>query len=423
MGSARSRRSPRNARRSPGLDWDKTPPPPPRIRSPGGRSRSPKPLTERQWRKKYGSAPDFIPEPEERQDSPVSDKSLVDSLPDYDSDGSIYSNIVVASSRRTIDHAAEVALRQLLDHQNIALYGSRWFTIEHIPEDAPLLSLPDPGSLHALIHACKGRDGELPTRERKFALPEMLCWHVLRSLLRAVNFLHTGNKDVQNNHIDPFWQPIVHNYINPSNIQFDHEHTERRTFKDCRLKNFRRCVILPRPYDPDGPDNVGTADDRRAAFAAVGNRNEETGFEAPEFWDTALDHAPSPQSDLWSIGAVLVAMMTARTVWDLVNEKEFIDGSARRRKQADILPERFQKVTFNSRLRAFRRIPTGELAKMLPDRYGEHLPIMIEPLLSYDPLDRGTAMIAARKVEVCYRARRKYLDTGEEIFRWPSNFT
>lgn len=426
MGSSRGRRSPRNARRNLDADWDKTPSPPPSIRSPGGTLRAPHPLTQRAWVRRDASPSPSIPEEPadesgQRRYSPVSDAPSKELLPGWDrpaeessdesSYGSIGSNIVVASRRmmtgRRMTRADEDRIRRLLDHENIDLQGDDWVAHQDTPDE----NLVNAGTLESLIRNRKN-GLQFLTDKKPFALPEMLCWHVLRSLLRVMCYLHTGTRDVNDNHVDPNWQPIVHNDINPTNIRFHARHTVRckRAFKVCKLRNFSRCVVLPRPWRPHDPANEETAGDRREAFAVAGNRRVESGYEAPEFGNLAEVNAPSPACDLWSIGAVLVAMMTTRTIWDIALEKDFVESSKRPRRRRDVLPERWRKVNFTSRVRIFNRIGNGKLTRMLPEHYGDHLRMIVDALLSYNPSERGPTLEVWRNVEALYVERRRQLD-------------
>lgn len=312
-------------------------------------------------------------------------------LPDYEpSEDSNDSKIVVAhprapSSRSTSSNETRQATPNLLDHDNITTSGN------NIPEGTPA-EFRDAGTLQALIRNSKGHP-----------IPENLCWHVLRSLLRAVLYLHTGSGSTQERHVRPNWQPIIHNGINPANIFFQPGAPDSNGYKTCALGNFSHCVVLPRPWDPD-TDEEDELFDRRESWNAICHARDETGFEAPEFWDATSDYIPGPSSDLWSIGAVILAMMTGRNVWAFVLEADSTRPSASKGRQS-ASPERWQDVSLERRMLALANLKMGGLALGLPRQYYEHLRNLVDCLLSYDPDTRGIPAEHLMDMEAFYTAR------------------
>lgn len=162
----------------------------------------------------------------------------------------------------------------------------------------------DKGSLRSLLSRHEG------------GLEEDLIWHVLRELLRAVVYLHTGVR-----HDDPLiddesgpsvsrrW-PIVHCQINPDNIHFSSQGRQqpaeswgvqpggRSWWPMVKLGNFSKVAFIT---DPTPPSCI-----QQFKYTKAG---EYTWFEAPELsWYSRFDPVAG-QSDMWSIAAVAVAMM------------------------------------------------------------------------------------------------------------------
>ncbi|TPX14656.1 uncharacterized protein E0L32_005348 [Thyridium curvatum] len=117
-------------------------------------------------------------------------------------------------------------------------------------------------------------------------LPESLCWHVLLSVLRALCWLHEGQRVDwsfdQTGNSDPFsgsgrsdaeedemkvrytttsyyteripWIPIQHGSISPANIHFQYPRRSE-TYGPCKLGNLEHCVV-GHDISNDEPDLV-----------------------------------------------------------------------------------------------------------------------------------------------------------------------
>ena len=257
----------------------------------------------------------------------------------------------------------------------------------------------------------------IPTQKIVQGLREDLIWHTMISMLRALNYLHAGGVGLDRGNQDPDWQPIVHNSVNPANIFFKHpnakEDHETPAYGPCMLGNFRRCVILPTILETDDVDEDEISD-RREAFEHLRSVHEEqeTGYEAPELLLENTNHVPGPASDLWSLGAVMVAVMTGRTIWDLVIETHYLHQVRRRRHQSQVT-EKWQNVALIQRLEMLRR-PGGRASVVthLPERYSWGLRRLVAGMLAIDPLDRGDAVDVLVDAEAGFAERQK--EQGEE---------
>lgn len=234
----------------------------------------------------------------------------------------------------------------------------------------------DAGTLNSLILA--HGDG----------LPESLIWHTLVSLLQAVRYLNTGRPtdDLRDGAVRG-WKPIVHNAIDPANIFYCHPRTEpgykTPTYGRCKLGNFSRAMVIESTYD-----DVNLSD-----LYAKDIEGEITGYEAPDLssfqgeprgvWGKTVGSA----SDVWSIGAVAVAMMTGDTLWPLVMRENIKVGMMSRRGEnwRTVYPterfERLQALTEGSGMSTFWG--------MLPFTYSDTLKLFVESMLGVDPWARA----------------------------------
>jgi serine/threonine protein kinase len=308
-------------------------------------------------------------------------------------------------------------------------------------------------------------------------LPESLIWHTLVSLLRAVHFLARGHDNTYNpqsraEEADPrnaakrhdleklseadkeriqHWRPILHNQINPANIFYCHPPKEsqppgaykKSMYGKCKLGNFSRAVVLEHgeTYFPH----------RRMGYAAVndslnldelyakGVEGEQHGYRAPEmssyaaFYIRPIDRRViseekemaggqtiGTQSDIFSIGAVAVVMMTGgKSIWDLVmRESVTVHMMARRGSQIEgtVWPvDRWEKlaavIDIQRRVgtRRGRRSPQGRgaLVDILPQAYSKELRNFLRYLLHPNPMYRLPVNVALEEAERLRRRRRR----------------
>ncbi|KAK3713189.1 hypothetical protein LTR37_008622 [Vermiconidia calcicola] len=254
-----------------------------------------------------------------------------------------------------------------------------------------------PGSLIDLIRRNRPTVG-LPTKQ-SLGLPESLLWHTLISLLKAMLYLHAGRQDHKDPTAHKDWMPVVHNLINPETISYGdppsergpraHGGTRRPAYGVCKLGDFSQCVVLQSRHNPIDEREVA---DRKEAFQHLHSGAEQTGYEAPEL-QVVDDELPGPASDLWSIGAVMVSMMTGgKSVWDLVREIKFADHAQKNRNTGRLL-EGWTLVPAIQLRKFLQSIDgMGDIVMALPGWYSFDLRILIEGLLASNPLDRGEAI-------------------------------
>ncbi|KAK5166892.1 uncharacterized protein LTR77_007621 [Saxophila tyrrhenica] len=227
-------------------------------------------------------------------------------------------------------------------------------------------------------------------------LSESFVWHTVISLLRAIVYLQTGRSDHEDPHINPNWQPLVHNSISPANI-FYSPAVAGQEYKPCKLGNFSKCAILPRNQDPD---TAPERQERLDAFPVI-PEEQETGYEAPEIFREE-DHVPGPASDLWSIGAVAVTMMSGCYVWDFVRQTAFEARIGRDNAQ---LHESWRHMPARQRhLYLEKQAMHAEIVRALPQHYSYELKEFVEALLFFDPEDRGLAVIVLEDAVARYEA-------------------
>lgn len=117
-------------------------------------------------------------------------------------------------------------------------------------------------------------------------LREPFCWHVLRSLVRAVAFLHDGAWINRKPDVDPRsvpdmevvrpnvdWAPILHRDIQPANIFFQQPRGTER-YGLCKLGNYAHAFVsshhIPKfPKDPYDLRKPGCAINRHRGHESV----------------------------------------------------------------------------------------------------------------------------------------------------------
>jgi serine/threonine protein kinase len=340
------------------------------------------------------------------------------------------------------DHNNDV-LRDVVRHENIVDFyhveandimaaedGLEDVDYDHNDPPEYIPHFTDICTLQELINESRKPPG-IPTSKHSAGLTEGLVWHVMLSVLRALAYLHTGQK-VHPTKRDPppGWMPIVHNGIRPENIIFEHpisKHSKHLVFRfgACRLGNFARCVVLPTAGEFGSEDPEDLTDEERTAVAerheAFGElfyKGEEFGYEAPEIIaeDVEETHYPGPLSDLWSLGALGVEMMTCRNVWDLVLEIEFKDKAQANYHHGQV-EERWRHVSMENRHELLRKF-AGEarIVKGLPRLYSHSLRVLIEALLGHNPWNRGKAQDVLQDAEQRYETWRRPTGKGHRIY-------
>jgi serine/threonine protein kinase len=290
----------------------------------------------------------------------------------------------------------------------------------HLPVGSYIPKFSDIRTLEELIRQ-QSKPSGLPTSKAHSGLHEPFVWHTLTSLLRAAKYLHTGLEGHPSRSPSPQdWMPVIHNDIRPANIIFTHPLAKKSAYLPfryggCKLGNFNRCLLLSSAADIGSdiveevtPDDQEVIEDRREQFAPLYYKGEQTGYEAPEIVgdDNEANEYPAAWSDIWSIGAVAIAMMTGRMIWDLVLEQEFEDNVQANDGSAQI-EDRWRHASMHRRHTLLRRM-AGSLGivRALPDLYSEDLRYLVESLLAFNPWERGETAYVLDDVERKYIAWR-----------------
>lgn len=155
------------------------------------------------------------------------------------------------------------AIKNVLSHENLV-------SVVHFFESQPInRNLPQQ---YVVTDYCDAADlGKLfydtPYQSEQYYLPESLCWHVLRSLTRAVAWLHDGKRVCfdeatqtrQFVSTDKDWNPILHGAIEPRNIYFQHPRGSE-VYGFCKLGNFKEAVVTSHTPGWNDPDELFAED-------------------------------------------------------------------------------------------------------------------------------------------------------------------
>lgn len=261
----------------------------------------------------------------------------------------------------------------------------------------------------------------LPTREVMLGLPEDLVWHVMLSLLRTTYWLHDRRR------------PVVHCAIDPANVFFtaprpnDRRPLVRR-YGLVKLSNFSKAVNLPQRADPDINDDEETQAWCNMFEHMITEPYQETGYEAPELLgmlgedEISADKVlPGPCSDIFSIGATCFAMMTGKTIWDVLLERRFIARSlAPGGIDHAVLEEKWRFADFDERTELLRPVLQGEqvLGSALSAFYSTELRALVSGLLNLDPEMRGESAALLDEAEETFAEISSDTDLRGMQRRW-----
>lgn len=301
-------------------------------------------------------------------------------------------------------------VRLVLDHPNLVrLLDHSGFRIDDTRSETSW-EFCDAGSLNQLMLDQSSGQG----------LPESLIWHTALSLLRAMHYLNCGTYPDQEDSV-PGWRAIVHNGINPANIFYCHPRNRSKckkpTYGTCKLGNFARCTILRHPlerYSVLQCEKAGIAD-------------ETSGYEAPEITNLIGDSeiyvdtsGPALESigetstigsagDIWSIGAVAIAMMTGKPLWDHVMRENISASMMSRRYEA------WEKVWPPDRYARLEALLERDgLWKSLPLWYSTELKKFVQSLVSLVPEERCDVEDMLERAEYMYWKKRQAVVGTEE---------
>lgn len=159
------------------------------------------------------------------------------------------------------DHNQAWTVRQVLNHENlISIVG----VFEHAPLVRSQHSNPDSVESYLVWDFCDAANlsavfRQHPREDTAFYLPESLCWHVLRSLTRAVAHLHDGKRlaveggvsgsEKQWVSTDLDWLPILHRDITPKNVFFQHPRGTE-TYGQCKLGHYEKMAVTGHAVGP-----------------------------------------------------------------------------------------------------------------------------------------------------------------------------
>ncbi|KAF4977500.1 hypothetical protein FZEAL_5978 [Fusarium zealandicum] len=220
-------------------------------------------------------------------------------------------------------------IRQILNHENlISLVGSLEYRAFNKTQDR---DSDESNSVRFLVwDFCDAANLSALFREHyredpSHYLPESLCWHVLRSLTRAVTYLHDGKRlyfDAQLPPgfakewvcVDQDWLPILHRGIEPKHIYFQHPRGTE-LYGQCKLGDFRNVAVTCHAVNAMG-DSL-SAEDRVSTGMALATRkgnkplvNSRHNFEKDPETIPEGDRPYTLSDEMWSIGAVIFTMMT-----------------------------------------------------------------------------------------------------------------
>ncbi|KAJ6437747.1 protein kinase domain-containing protein [Purpureocillium lavendulum] len=187
---------------------------------------------------------------------------------------------------------------RVLNHENLVSVVGR---IPHPQGDYLVWDLCDGGTLETLL-------GWVRCDSTAYHLPEALCWHVLRALIRAVTFLHDGKRLTDGEWKgDPAWTAILHRAIEPRNVFFQQPRGQE-TYGPCKLGGFGNAAvtghIMGGPYT--WPCSVA------AAIQTGWEPLEKTRPKITRVLEESETRAYTLTDELWSVGKVIFAMMSGQ---------------------------------------------------------------------------------------------------------------
>ncbi|KAE8453271.1 hypothetical protein EG329_011338 [Mollisiaceae sp. DMI_Dod_QoI] len=204
---------------------------------------------------------------------------------------------------------------------------------------------------------------------QRFSLPESLCWHVLKSISRALLWLHFGVKEtigVPGEFLphDDDWMPILIMDVSPSQIWFKRP-MQGETYGECKLGGFQWARV------------TGMIGGRMALAARMEDApRRKQYYWAPEIYKNT--NSWSRPSEIWALGATIYTMMTG------------------------IPPPRFYEYNW-------------QISRMNDKGFSQGIREIIGAMLQPHPADRPTALDLVNKVDVEWRRWRSETTEGRRF--------
>ncbi|GIZ39978.1 hypothetical protein CKM354_000333700 [Cercospora kikuchii] len=239
-----------------------------------------------------------------------------------------------------------------------------------------------------------GRQLGVTLTKRPDGVEEEFVWYFLVSLLDAVRWLHHGLPERLRPEDD--WRPVVHNNINPDTIWLNRPWKRELRYGTIKLGDFSRAIVL----DPISTNSLNSSV-RDERFQSVSHKKhaQQEDFEAPELsWLLDTDpekdasnvgvqsstscHPLGGKSDIWSIGAVAVALMGG--IWIDPGDSTLLRWSSITRERAFVLQT----------LQLYKLGGKRWDITLLPQNYSRTLRAVLERLLTLDPKRRPDAIEA-----------------------------
>ncbi|CAG8951233.1 hypothetical protein HYFRA_00007980 [Hymenoscyphus fraxineus] len=216
------------------------------------------------------------------------------------------------------------------------------------------------------------------------ALPEGLCWHVLRSMARALIWLHHGIKETAGvpgewEKRDQDWQPVLIRDISPSQVWFKKPDGKKGyDYGECKLGGFKWAKVC------------GTVGGRLAVSERVPNTPEyKQLYWPPEIYRNT--HPWTRATEIWQLGATVYTMMCGHP------------------------PSRYSDYQWNC-------------SRMTDAGYSDFLTTVVRMMLKDEPGLRPDALTLVNKVDFEYwqwrdgtKLGQEYVDKDDEKVKKASN--
>ncbi|KAM0349046.1 hypothetical protein ACHAPU_003981 [Fusarium lateritium] len=350
------------------------------------------------------------------------------------SDGTIdptkYDEGILALGRLLQNQRDFHTLRQILNHENLismaGIMSYQLFNKSQTPDNTVknnvqllVYDFLDAGNLSTLFlsNQCESS---------AFYLPESLCWHVLRSLTRAVTYLHDGKRLSYHKKLpgEPAtrdwvsvgadWFPILHRRIEPKNVWFQHSRGIE-TYGQCKLGDLSTAAVTGHVIDAQSEQSHSMALAVRTGVIELDKARLALNKNPAEVED--CDRPYTLKDEMWSIGVTVFTMMTGKAPTygcDKCGCSHVVHCS-----KAGCLEKKAAGKGCNCILGGCEHIPDGDCDEpisrwpacppqhhcsepvinihsyLVRARYTKTLRDIIKDLLQYDPQQRGKPLLKA----------------------------